>query len=74
MGNRGTTRSKPKKTPIVGEEFKKKELQRLKDSNVKYISTGRGTGKIEFEKTETKRKPRYRGRVSTSRGTGSRKE
>ena len=69
MGNRGTTYKKPaKKTPVVGEDFKEKEFERLKESNVKYITSGRGTGKIEFEATKTKKKPKYKGKIHSRTG------
>ena len=72
MANRGTKRSKPsKKTEISGEGFKKNEEKRLEDSGVKYITSGRGTGKISFEHTKTKKKPKYTGKIRTGRGTGT---
>lgn len=70
--NRGTKKSKPaKKSPISGEEFKKVEEKRLRDSGVEYITTGRGTGKIAIEKTKTKKKPKYTGKITGGRGTSS---
>jgi hypothetical protein len=72
MGNRGTTSTKPsKKTPISGEEFKKKAEKKLKDSGVEYITSGRGTGKIKVEKIKTKKKPTYKGKIHSGRGTSS---
>ena len=57
-----------------GAEFKKIQEVRKEASKDKYISTGRGTGKIKFgdiPKTETKSS---KGMTrSTGRGTGSRK-
>jgi len=70
--NRGTKKGNTKKGKAVsGEEFKKQEEKRLKDSGVEYITSGRGTGKIKFEETKTKKKPVYKGKIHTGRGTGS---
>ena len=72
MGNRGTTKSKPtEKTPIVGEDFKKEEEVRLEESGVDFITSGRGTSKIKVEKTKTKKKPVYKGKIRTGRGTST---
>ena len=57
-----------------GAEFKKIQEVRKEASKDKYISTGRGTGKIKFgdiPKTETKSSKGLT--RSTGRGTGSRK-
>ena len=72
MGDRGTSKSKPsKKTAISGDEFKKSEDKRLEESGVEYISSGRGTGRIKVEKTKTKKKPKYTGKIHSGRGTSS---
>jgi len=70
--NRGTKKGDTKKgKAISGEKFKKEEEKRLKESGVKFITSGRGTGKISFEETKTKKKLKYKGKIHTGRGTGS---
>jgi len=70
--NRGTKKSKPtKKTPIVGEDFKKAEQKRLEESGVKTLVSGRGTSKISVDETKTKKKPEYKGKKTRQRGTSS---
>ncbi len=70
--NRGTKKGKTEKgKAISGEEFKKQEEKRLKESGVKYITSGRGTGKISFEETKTKKKLKYKGKIHSGRGTSS---
>lgn len=71
MGNRGTSKSKPSKTPVSGEDFKKEQEKLLKESGVKFITSGRGTGKISVEKTKTKKKSVYKGKIHSGRGTSS---
>ena len=70
--NRGTKKGTTRRgSATSGDEFKKNEEKRLKDSGVKYISSGRGTGKISFENTKTKKKSKYKGKIHTGRGTGT---
>lgn len=70
--NRGTKKGTTRRGhAISGDDFKKEEEKRLKDSGVKYITSGRGTGKISFEETKTKKKLKYKGKIHTGRGTGS---
>ena len=70
--NRGTKKGKTEEgKSIVGEDFKKEEAKRLKESGVEFITSGRGTSKIEVKKTKTKKKPQYKGKIHTGRGTGS---
>lgn len=70
MGNRGTSKSKPKKQDTwTGEKFKKEEEKRLEKSGVEFITSGRGTGKISVKKTKTTKKKQYKGKISGSRGT-----
>lgn len=70
--NRGTKKGKaPEKTAISGKEFKKLEEKKLKDSGVEYITSGRGTSKIKVEKTKTKKKVDYKGKIHSGRGTSS---
>ena len=72
MGNRGTTRSRGHKTSWAGDDFKKDSEEKLEESGVKYITAGRGTKKISVEKTKTSKKRKYKGNISTGRGTGTR--
>ncbi len=70
--NRGTKKGTTRRGhAISGADFKKEEEKRLKDSGVKYITSGRGTGKISFEATKTKKKLKYKGKIHTGRGTES---
>jgi hypothetical protein len=70
--NRGTKKGTTRRGhAISGEEFKKEEAKRLKESGVKYITSGRGTGKIAFDEIKTKKKLKYKGKIHTGRGTGS---
>jgi len=57
-----------------GAEFKKIQEVRKEASKSKYISTGRGTGKIKFGDIPTTETKSSKGMTrSTGRGTGSRK-
>jgi hypothetical protein len=72
MGNRGTTRNKPNKQDNwAGGDFKKEEEKRLKESNIEFITTNRGTSKIPVSKTKTAKKKPYKGKISGGRGTSS---
>ena len=56
-----------------GESFKKAQEARKKASQDKYISTGRGTGKIKFGDIKTTATTSTKGMwVSSGRGTGKR--
>lgn len=72
--NRGTKKNDKDRRgkATSGDQFKKDEEKRLEESGVKYISSGRGTGKISFEETKTSKKKKYKGKISTGRGTGTR--
>ena len=73
MGNRGTTKSRRgDATNWAGDDFKKDSEEKLEESGVKYITAGRGTKKISVEKTKTSKKKKYKGKISTGRGTGTR--
>ena len=72
MGNRGTTRTRGHKTSWSGDEFKEDSEEKLEESGIKYITAGRGTKKISVEKTKTLKKRKYKGKISTGRGTGTR--
>jgi hypothetical protein len=70
--NRGTKKGTTRRGhAISGEDFKKDEEKRLKDSGVEYITSGRGTGKIKVEDTKTKKKPKYKGKIRSGRGTST---
>ncbi len=57
-----------------GDEFKKIEVIRKEASKDKYISTGRGTGKIKFGDIQSTTTTSTKGKwVSSGRGTGRRK-
>lgn len=75
MANRGTKRGKVSDaTNISGEEFKRDQDKRLDDSGIEFLSSGRGTAKTPVEKTKTSKKKKYKGKISTGRGTGTRSE
>ncbi|MBL7002107.1 MAG: hypothetical protein ISR80_05060 [Nitrosopumilus sp.] len=59
-----------------GEEFKKFQASRKEASKDKYISTGRGTGKIKFgDISEPKARPDTKGMwVSSGRGTSRKRK
>ena len=57
-----------------GDDFKKIQAARQKASQDKYVSTGRGTGKIKFGDIATTKSVDTKGMwVSSGRGTGKRK-
>ena len=64
-------------TKWTGEQFR--EFQSAKKeaagkSGIKYVTSGRGTGKINFSDIpEPKSKPEYKGTITSGRGTGKRK-
>ncbi len=65
-------------TKWTGEQFKQIQAARreaAKDSGVKYITSGRGTGKMKIsDMPKPKDRPSSKGRTRiTGRGTGSRK-
>ncbi len=65
-------------TKWTGEQFKefqaaKKEA--AKQSGIRYVTSGRGTGKIKFSDIpEPKSRPEYKGTITSGRGTGRRKK
>jgi len=64
-------------TKWTGTQFKAIQAARKKaatDAGVKYITSGRGTGRKKLADTpEPKDRIKYKGRISSGRGTGSRK-
>ena len=72
MGNRGTSKDKPKKQDVwTGDEFKKDEEERLFRSGVDSISINRGTDKISTKEVKTTKKPKYKGKIHGGRGTST---
>jgi hypothetical protein len=65
-------------TKWTGEQFKEIQAaakEKAKNAGVKYVTSGRGTGKINFSDIpEPKKRPDTKGMwVSSGRGTGKRK-
>ena len=61
-------------TKWAGKEFKQSQEKRKEASKDKYVSVGRGTGKIKFSDIQsTPIKPTKGMWVSSGRGTGKRK-
>jgi len=65
-------------TKWTGEEYKQIQAAakaKAKDSGIKYVSSGRGTAKINFsDMPDPKKRPDTKGMwVSSGRGTGKRK-
>ena len=72
MANRGTKKGILGKAKAwAGDKFKSDEEKRLKKSGVKNVSSGRGTKKITWEVKDKPKKRKYKGKVSTGRGTGT---
>jgi len=61
-----------------GEQFKQFQAaskEAAKKSGIKYVTSGRGTGKINFSDIpEPKSRPEYKGTITSGRGTGRRKQ
>ena len=61
-----------------GEQFKQFQAaskETAKKSGIKYVTSGRGTGKINFSDIpEPKSRPEYKGTITSGRGTGRRKQ
>lgn len=77
-GGRGTSRRVEDKESDnwTGDEYKKIAQKRKEDASDVYVSTGRGTGRVKYgDIPETSGRPSGKGkRLTTGRGTGSRKE
>ncbi len=76
VGGRGTTRRvvEKEKDNWQGEEFKKHQEAKKEASKDKYISVGRGTGKIKFGDIPSTSAKSTKGMwVSSGRGTGRRR-
>ena len=65
-------------TKWSGEQFKQFQAaskETAKKSGIKYVTSGRGTGKINFSDIpEPKSRPEYKGTITSGRGTGRRKQ
>ncbi len=65
-------------TKWSGEQFKQFQeaaKEAAKKSGIKYVTSGRGTGKISFSDIpEPKKRPEYKGTITSGRGTGRRKQ
>ncbi len=76
IGGRGTTRrvEEKGKDNWTGEEFKKHQETKKEASKDKYITVGRGTGKIKFGDIPSTSAKSTKGMwVSSGRGTGRRR-
>ena len=61
-------------TKWTGDQFKQFQAASKEGAKDKYISVGRGTGKIKFSGLpEPKKRPEYKGTITSGRGTGKRK-
>ena len=55
--------------------FKQHLKKQPKKSGIKYVTSGRGTGKISFSDIpEPKSRPEYKGTITSGRGTGRKKQ
>ena len=65
-------------TKWTGDQFKEIQAARkaaAEKAGIKYVTSGRGTGKISFSDIpEPKKKPEYKGTITSGRGTGRRKQ
>ncbi len=76
VGGRGTTRrvSEKEKDNWAGAAYKKRQEELKEKSKDKYITVGRGTGKIKFGDIQSTALKSTKGVwVSSGRGTGRRK-
>jgi len=56
-------------------EFQASSKEAAKKSGIKYVTSGRGTGKISFSDIpEPKSRPEYKGTITSGRGTGRKKQ
>ncbi len=61
-------------TKWTGDQFKQFQAASKEGAKDKYISVGRGTGKIKFsDLPDPKKRPEYKGTITSGRGTGKRK-
>jgi len=62
-------------TKWTGEQFKEFQAAAKERAKDKYVSVGRGTGKIKFgDLPDPKSRPEYKGTITSGRGTGRRKK
>ena len=56
-------------------EFQAASKEKAEKSGIKYVTAGRGTGRISFSDIpEPKSRPEYKGTITSGRGTGKRKK
>ena len=56
-------------------EFQAASKDKAEKGGIKYVTSGRGTGKINFSDIpEPKKRPEYKGTITSGRGTGRRKQ
>jgi len=56
-------------------EFQSASKEKAEKAGIKYVTSGRGTGKISFSGiSEPKSRPEYKGTMTSGRGTGKRKK
>ncbi len=63
-------------TKWTGKQFQEIQAARKAEAEkagIKYVTSGRGTGKISFSDIpEPKKRPEYKGTITSGRGTGKR--
>ncbi len=56
-------------------QFQEAAKAKAEKSGIKYVTSGRGTGRISFSDIpEPKSRPEYKGTITSGRGTGRRKK
>ncbi len=56
-------------------EFQAASKDKAEKGGIKYVTAGRGTGRISFSNIpEPKSRPAYKGTITSGRGTGKRKK
>jgi len=56
-------------------EFQAASKEKAEKGGIKYVTSGRGTGRISFSDIpEPKSRPEYKGTITSGRGTGKRKK
>ncbi len=65
-------------TKWTGDQFKQFQeasKDKAEKGGIKYVTSGRGTGKISFSDIpEPKKRPEYKGTITSGRGTGRKKK
>jgi len=56
-------------------QFQEASKDKAEKGGIKYVTSGRGTGKISFSDIpEPKKRPEYKGTITSGRGTGRKKQ